>query len=280
MAGNVDEGLANMRRVLTAVPEEAAVSAWSGFAIVALENGDFAATQSAVAQAESWNNRLWGHQQTAPGARNDAARVSYAKARFAVAQGQNAEALAWYEHAMLLSEEFGENPQFMYPVLIDAGAHSEALALIRRDQENAVRSGFWQGLIQRRLGNTREAERQWRKVLQLELADDEEVDLLEWTMTHYYLGDRDGAALAGVLESLRQGTLHAPGLFYLAAVGWALRGDRVTAVADLRQARKRHRALAEGAALPRRWWRLMAELTDESMHAALSDFFEPARAAR
>ena len=93
---------------------------------------------------------------------------------------------------------------------------------MRRDQKNAVRSGFWQGLIERRLGNTREAERQWRKVLQIELADDEEVDLLEWTMTHYYLGDQDGAALAGVLESLRQGSHHAPGLFYLAAVGWAL----------------------------------------------------------
>ena len=148
----------------TAAPEEAADSAWSGFAIVALENGDFGPRSRRSPRPSPGTTGFGVISRPAPGARNDAARISYAKARFAAAQGQNAEALAWYEHAMMLSEEFGENPQFMYPVLVDAGAHSEALALIRRDQENAVRSGFWQGLIQRRLGNTREAERQWRKV--------------------------------------------------------------------------------------------------------------------
>ena len=86
------------------------------------------------------------------------------------------------------------------------GRDEEALALVRRDQTNSVRAGFWYGLIEHRLGNLREAERRWRKVIETKLADDEEVDLLEWTLSHYYLGDEDGSALAGVLQAIRQGS--------------------------------------------------------------------------
>jgi tetratricopeptide (TPR) repeat protein len=168
----------------------------------------------------------------------------------------------------------------MYPYLVDVGAYQEALTLVRRDESDTVRAGFWHGLIQRRLGKPREAERLWREVVETELEDEEAVSLLEWAMAHYYLGDKYGEALASVLEMMRERATHDSGLFYLAGVGWARRGDRVAAVADFRQAVRRRRALAEGTALPWRWWHLVADLAEEPMQAALREFFEPAPADR
>lgn len=280
MAGRVDEGLKALREIIDSASEDELPASWAGFAFAALQQGAPEATQAAVAHLDSWYNQRWGQEQTAPEARVAASNIAYAKARIAADLGQGAEALAWYEHAMMLNEDYRENPGSMYPYLVDAGAYKEALTLVRRDQSDAVQAGFWHGLIQRRLGNYREAERLWRQVVETELDDEVPVSLLEWTMAHYYLGDKHGAALAGVLESIRGRATHDSGLFYLAGVGWAQRGDRVAAIADFRQAVRRRRALAEGTALPHRWWHLVADLTEEPMQAALREFFEPAPSDR
>ncbi len=124
---------------------------------------------------------------------------------------------------MVLDKFYRNNPQYLYTLLVDAGAYAEALTLIRRDAKHPVQAGFWHGVLLWRTGQRAEAERQWRKVLQIEkdaTAMPSRIDLLELTLTHYYLGDKDGSGLGRVLNATReQGAFW--GWFFLAGLGWA-----------------------------------------------------------
>ena len=64
-----------------------------------------------------------------------------------------------------------------------------------------------------------------RKVVNVDLATNEEPHLLEYILAHYYLGDAEGAGLGLVLNALQEETGGQWALFLLAGVGWALRDN-------------------------------------------------------
>ena len=261
-AGQTEEALTLMR----SQAEQGEIDEWGDLLFASLTYQRVDRAEQAVAGAEAWVNRTYQLQPEDEALQQDRAFVAYLKARLALAQGNLPLSLAWFEHAMVMDNFYRNNPQYLYTLLVDAGAYAEALTLIRRDEKHPVQAGFWHGVLLWRTGQRAEAERQWRKVLQIEkdaTGDaQQDLDLLELTLTHYYLGDKDGSGLGRVLNATReQGAFW--GWFFLAGLGWAQRGDIVAARADFHLAMLRRRSRLEGRKLARNWWRFCADLLDD-----------------
>jgi hypothetical protein len=272
-AGAVDQGLADLRAIAAASGE---LDPWGDALFAALDKQCYHDAQLAVQSAEDWINRQHRDALAGEDARRDQAFVAYLKARQASAQDRPVEALAWYEHASMLDPFYRQNPQYVYTHLVDVGAYAEAQTLIRSDRQGPIRANFWQGLIYRRTGRPADAEQAWQKAVKTQLPDDGNVDYLELVLSHYYLGDRDGIGLASVLRAINEDPSFW-GQFYLAGLGWAMRGDMVTARSDMELALVRRKSLAEGRKLARTWWQFCADLLDESKQAQLAEYFENAQ---
>ena len=132
--------------------EQGALDEWGDLLFTSLTYQQLALADQAVAGAEAWVNRTHPRQLDSEGAQRDQAFVAYMKARLALARGHQAESVAWFEHAMTLDKFYRENPQYFYTQLADAGEFGAAQTLIRRDQKNPVRAGFWQGVVLWRTG--------------------------------------------------------------------------------------------------------------------------------
>lgn len=268
-SGAVDEGLAELRTLAAAGD----IEDWGDYFLTALRFDRLDAAAEALDQAEHALNRMvqggLGDEET----KAQRAQIAYLRARYALAQGDVAECLAWSEHAMASDRFFANNPAYFYTHLVENGHCAEALGLIQRDQANPVRAGFWGGLAMRRMGRVVDAERQWRQLLRAPLPEDEPVDIFEYILAHYYLGDREGRGLALALNTIREQDDAAYGLFFLAGLGWALRGDLTAAHANLRLALMRSKSTAIGQHLPRQWWPFCTDLVQPPPLDALATYF-------
>ena len=274
-AGQVEEGLATMRDMAAS----ADLDLWGDALFASIYHERLADAALAVQGAEAWVNQTHRNQLDGEEAKRDQAFVAYLQARLALAQGQVAESVAWFEHAATLDPFYHDNPQYLYTHLMEASAYREAQPLIRRDQKNPIRAGFWQGLLHKRTGQSAAAERHWHNVIDVEIPDEGAVDFLEYVLAHYYLGDREAAGLGSVLRAVNE----EPGfwgLFYLAGLGWAMRDDLVAARSDMQLALMRRKSLAEGRKLARNWWQFCAELLDEEKQAQLVEYFDNAQIQR
>lgn len=272
-SGAIEQALAELRAIAVSSGE---LDPWGDALFAALDKRRFEAADLAVQGAEAWVNRTHQADMASDEAKRDQGFVSYLRSRLAAGRRQGREALAWFEHASMLDSFYGANPQYLYTHLVDVGAFPEALSLIRRDTQGPIRASFWQGIVQRRSGQIAEAEGAWRRAVKVELPEDGNVDYLELVLSRYYLGDPDGVGLASVLSAIKED----PGfwgLFYLAGLGWAMRGDMVTARTDMQLALMRRKSLAEGRKLSRTWWPFCAELLDTEKQAQLVEYFEDAQ---
>jgi len=274
-AGQVAEGLATMRDLAASGD----LDQWGDVLFASVYHEQFTDAALAISGAEARLNQAHSQQFTSEEAKRDQAFVAYLKARLALAQGQATESVAWYEHAMMLDNFYLDNPQYLYTHLMDAHAYGEAQPLIRRDQKNPIRAGFWQGLLYKHNGQPADAERQWRKVIQAELPEEGAVDYLEFVLSHFYLGDREATGLGSVLRAANKEP-EFWGLFYLAGLGWAMRDDMVAARSDMQLALIRRKSMAEGRKLARNWWQFCADLLDEDKQAQLVEFFDNAQIQR
>jgi len=274
-AGAVDNGLAELRTLAAAGD----IDDWGDFFLTALRFDRVDAAADALEQAEHALNRMVQAGLDDEEAKAQRAQIAYLRARYALATGNIADSLAWSEYAMASDRFYANNPAFFYTHLVENGHYAEALGLIRRDQENPVRAGFWSGLAMQRMGRSAEAERQWRQLLRAPLPEDEPVDLFEYILAHYYLGDREGRGLALALDTIREQNDAAYGLFFLAGLGWALRGDMTAAHANLRLALMRSKSTAIGRTLPRQWWPFCTDLVEPPPLDALATYFGVALAA-
>ncbi|HRW47365.1 MAG: hypothetical protein M9936_12490 [Caldilinea sp.] len=268
-SGAVDEGLADLRSLAAAGD----IDDWGDFFLTALRFDRLDTAAEALDQAEHTLNRMVQAGLGDEEAKAQRAQIAYLRARYALATDNVAESLAWTEHAMASDRFFANNPAFFYTHLVENGHYAEALGLTRRDQANPIRAGFWSGLAMQRMGRSAEAERQWRQLLRAPLPEDERIDIFEYILAHYYLGDREGRGLALALDTIREQDDAAYGLFFLAGLGWALRGDMTAAHANLRLALMRSKATAIGRHLPRQWWPFCTDLVQPSPLHALATYF-------
>lgn len=274
-SGAVDEGLAQLRTLAAAGD----IDDWGDFFLTALRFDRLESAAEALTQAEHTLNRMVQDGLDDEEAKGQRAQIAYLRARYALATGDVVESLAWAEHAMASDRFFANNPAYFYTHLVENGHYAEALGLIRHDQANPVRAGFWGGLAMRRMGRADDATQQWRHLLRAPLPEDEPVDLFEYILAHYYLGDREGRGLALALDTIREQNDAAYGLFFLAGLGWALRGDMTAAHANLRLALMRSKATAIGRHLPRQWWPFCTDLVQPPPLDSLAPYFGIAPAA-
>lgn len=268
-AGQTDAVLAEMDAIAVAGD----IDAWMDVLFVALRCDDLARARSSIDAGEQWINRTYQLAYDTPEARRDMALLSTMKARLAVAEGRAADALAWFQHAMTLDDFYRNNPSFMYRHLVDMGAMSEALTLIRMDAVNPVRAGFWTGLVDYRRGETGAARHHWQRAAQAELPAEGDASLLEFVLNHYYLGDNESTGLAAAMDLLNSKN-PGWGAFFLAGLGWALRGDMQAARTDMRHARSDMRASGGGRLIPAEMWRFCWELLDAERCDLLKEYFE------
>ena len=74
-------------------------------------------------------------------------------------------------------------------------------------------------------------------------------------------------------ETIREQDDATYGLFFLAGLGWALRGDMTAAHANLRLALMRSKSTAIGRHLPRQWWPFCTDLVEPPPLDALATYF-------
>lgn len=268
-AGQTDAVFAELEEIAA----KEGIDGWMDVLFVALRCNDLARARSSIDAGEQWINRTYQLAYDTPDARRDMALLSTMKARLAIAEGRAADALAWYQHAMTLDDFYRTNPSFMYRHLVDMGAMTEALTLIRTDAADPVRAGFWSGLVAYRRGETAAARHHWQRAVQAKLPAEGNASVLEFVLNHYYLGDDANTGLAAAMDLLKDEE-RSWGALFLAGLGWALRGDMPAARTDMRHARSDIRASGTGRLIPAEMWRFCWELLDAERCDLLKEYFE------
>lgn len=240
----------------------------------ALRYGRIDIAQSALDEVERIVNRTVATLDDDEEVRFQRGQLAYLKAHTALAQGNIDECMAWAEHATATSEFFRKNPSYLYVRIVEKGFHREALTLIQRDEGNPLRAYFWGGVAHHRLGRHEEAERHWRQALKTRQSDEGPVELLEYTMAHFYLGDAEGRGLATVLDGLQQERDVSFGQLFLAGLGWAIRGDQTAAHSNFRLALMRSKSMASGRQLPHFWWAFCTDLLPEEVRREYAPYFD------
>ncbi|GIK75932.1 MAG: hypothetical protein BroJett021_49200 [Chloroflexota bacterium] len=270
-SGAVDEGFALLREAVRGESPKL----WQMYVIEAIQHGRLDLAEEGVNEAEHDVNRLSATSTDANRIQQLRAMLGYCKAQLAAAQNRLDEASAWMEYTLAQHKEYHENLASFYLRLIECDHFAEALKWAQRDQTHPMRSKFWQGYIRHHLGYAEEAERLWRQIAKTDLAEEENIDLLEYVLAHYYLGDREGIGLRITLDLMERSD-HIPALhFYLAGLGWAIRGNDASAHTNFQQALARTQALAMGHKLHTLWWRLCADLIDGDALPQFAKYFDP-----
>ncbi|MEZ4708012.1 MAG: hypothetical protein R3A44_12435 [Caldilineaceae bacterium] len=200
--------------------------------------------------------------------------VDSCHALLALEKGEWENAITWYEKMAENGSGFSQNYQFLYIPLVHGGQYETALPFIQRDKARKVRSGFWEGLAQYRLGNPSAAERAWKRVVSTALTEEEARFLFEFVLAHFYLGDKEREGLELVLRVIREVESPNWSLFALAGLGWAARGTMSNAHTNFSIALDQRRSLAEGRLLPDEMFNFVRDLVDEPNQAALAKYFD------
>ncbi len=251
------------------------IDLWSELVWAGIRCNEHTYAQRGLAEVERWINHSYQGALNTEAAQRDLALLAGLKARYSLARGQYAEAVAWFEHAMTLDETYNSNPSLLYRHLVNAGAYAEASTLLQRDLNNPVRYGFWNGLLEYRRGRMERAASHWLKATQHETSIGAEPRLFEYILSHYYLGDKSGRGLARVLDSLNAGEINWGALF-LAGLGWALRGDMTAAVKNMRLAAGEFRGDGQGSRLPAESWHFCRDLLEADRLESIKEYFEDA----
>jgi tetratricopeptide (TPR) repeat protein len=187
------------------------------------------------------------------------------------------EGIQHFEEAMAAGGAYADNLHLLYGRLVNLGRYSEAERFIGKDQKRPIRAAFWRGLALSRQGNRSAAQAAWERAAKLDPTKDDPDSFVENVLIRYYLGDTGGNALSAVLRAIREQQRTVPWiLFFLAAVGWLLRGDDVSARSNFNLAISQRKASADGAKLPYHLWQMVSDLFSPEIQDQYRSYFEAA----
>ncbi len=279
-AGRTDEGIARLYAL--AQRSDTEVGDWGRLVMALVRAGQPQAALPYLDEAEARLSEASTQADTgAEEAGDDAGYeggVSYLQGLRAVVaiESQDWEkGVAAFKEVLDGKGAYAQHPHLVYGRLINAGRHEDAQPFLNRDQRHPVRSGFWRGLSLFKQGQADEAKRTWQRVTGIKPDQGDQGSLVEYTLSHFYLGDETGSALAGVLGVIREQQQRVPwSLFLLAGIGWAVRHDLDAARSNLQIAVAQRKSAAEGRLLPHQYWFMVEGALDDEAKAALREYFE------
>jgi tetratricopeptide (TPR) repeat protein len=187
-------------------------------------------------------------------------------------QGRIEEALTTWEHAWQGQTESANN-SLVYQMLLEHSQIERAQQYLERET-NALRRGFYRGLIDMLQGKVREAQRHWQKVVDMnpfEFGNSFE----EWAEAALRV-ETDPAEVADVLKRFESST----DATYREMVLWAIAEVRLGHVDEAERVLKlgrliRQRSRPRYDKIPAREWKLFNELvSDAEIRDKLRHFFE------
>ncbi|MCE7987646.1 MAG: hypothetical protein DYG89_41305 [Caldilinea sp. CFX5] len=273
MAERVEEAVSCLRAIAAA--PDADISDWGALLTQYLRIDKLAEAAQTIEEATAWVNA-----QEQSDALDEEERPEYhsylanMRSDLAMAQGQWAEAEAFFEQAMAQNPLYKQNLHLYYTRLLRYDQPERALPYLQRDQQHPIRAGFWQGVALHRLGRREEAERQWQKITKIDLQNNSEQSFSELVLTHYYLGDKERIGLSGVLQMLQESRRYDWQLLFLVGLGWAIRDRADNAEANFQVAINQRRMAAQGKLLPRLAWSHCVDLLDAEMQERFAKYFE------
>ena len=272
-SGAVDEAF----EVLSEIARGGNFSYWQFQVSEAIHRRRLDLAEKAIAEAEHALNRFSVASTDADEVRRQRATLAYCKAQVSAVQGKSKDASAWMTYTLTQDPQHVANLSSFYVRLIERGELTEALNWVKRDQAHSVRADFWHGYICHRLGKSEEADYRWRQVVKSvasEKDEESEVEVLEYVMAHYYLGDREGAGLGVTLDLMEPGKDISPLQFFLAGLGWAMRDNQSSAHVNFQQAVMRMQSHALGHKMFPLWWRLCTDLIAEPSLPQYAKYFD------
>lgn len=272
-AGRGEEALARLRARVEQ-PDFPAIN-WGHWAMMHLRLHQPDAAEKVLAEAEVWlqNQQATGKKSNTD-IKEEQALFADLRSNIALERGDWAAATAYFDQAGQLDPFYKQNPHMFYVRLAHHGQYAAALPYIERDHQHRVRADFWHGFVLKHLDQETEARKFWQRVVDTDVSKTQERSLMEFVLSHYYLGDPEAVALGGVLRLLQEDRSASWELLFMAALGWALRGNPQDARANLAIAVIRRKALAEGKQLPNESWHFVQDLVKEEVQGQLAEYFE------
>lgn len=257
-AGEVEEGLAELRRLVEEEPDEFWYPLELAARLLDLERLDEAEAYLAEAERRAQEDEERG-------------LVCWTRSRLLQARGQYLEAAHAWEAACKHDPFFRQGAETIYRMFLEAGDYDNAMLYLNLE-ENPLLAGYYHGLLAHLQGDNARAEKAWRRVIRYQL-DDLEAGWEAWAMAQLRLGEKQ-AALKLLTELLRRGQ-NTEQCYLTTALAWAVSGNPDAAKANLDVALRIHRqTFGPRALLPAEQWREFAEmLTDEALKQELRGYF-------
>lgn len=273
LAGRNEEALNKAQQDAKAADADD-LDSWGDLVYAAISQKAFKAADEALREIERRINRV-RKEKGAAATKEDSAYLSWLRANFALAQELWDEAIAWWTHASTQDKHYAGEVHNIYIKLIRSGQPAKALSLIEQDQDNQIRSDFWRGLALVRMGREKEGQQFWRRIGSLDAAKEESLGyaLTEYFLAHYYLPELRDSGLTLNLQIIREGEELNWGLYYLCALGFALRNEIDSAHIHLSTALQRYRKAGLGKKLPWETWFPFGDLVEAQVQPELKKYF-------
>lgn len=273
MAERNDEAIEAVRVRTTS--DDADISDWGQLVISHLRLQQIEEADAALAEAEQWMQREFTLGVIGPEEQPEwLAYVETLRADVALRKQAWDEAAAYFDKAIAIDGMYAKNMHLFYTSLLQAGQPTLALRYIVRDTGYPIRMNFWQGVAEKRLGNSEKAEAAWQRVLEIDLEQNDEPSFSEYVLTHYYLGDEERIGLSNILRILQEEQRYDWQTLFLAGLGWAIQEDVDSTMTNFQFSLNQRRTAAMGKRLPYQTWTYCQDLLSATMLEKIKKYFD------
>ncbi len=257
-AGEIEEGLAELRRLVEEEPDEF----WHPLELAArlLDLGRLDEAEAYLAEAD---RRAQDNEEKG--------LTYWTRARLLRERGQYLEAARAWEVACKHDPFFRKAAETIYRMFLEIGDYDNAM-LYLNTEENPLLAGYYRGLLAHLRGDKARAEKAWRRVIRYQPGSFDG-GWEAWAMAQLRLGEKQ-TALEFLVELARCG-YSTEQCYLTTALAWAVSGNPDAAKANLDVAlRIRRQTFGPRALLPAEQWRDFEEMvTDEALKQEIQGYF-------
>jgi tetratricopeptide (TPR) repeat protein len=272
-AGHNDEALKILRGL--AESPEAKLTDWGNLVMQHAKLRQIDQARAVIDEASQWVEQRHAAGSPADGSlAEDQGYLENLRCIIAIVGGDYQAGVSHFERAAELDPYYKDRPHLLYARLVFYEQLELALPWVLKDHKSPIRAGFWHGVILYRQGKDEEANRRWQQVVNNISPQTDNEQFIELVLTFYYLGDREGKGLNGVLRVLQSGGRQSWVLLFLAGLGWMVRDNLSNARSNFALAVSRRKAAAEGTKLSPEVWQHCRDLLNEADQQNIIEYFQ------